>query len=195
MNVTPPWWAEAWLRVSLKPEEVDSVSGDLLEEYRDSIRPRYGQGRADWWYATQVFGFVWRDVRLWATLFAAAFALRTALDWFVPTEQFQTRSAVSTALGVGILLAAGCWAAWRSGSVVAGTIAGAATTAIAALISVSVVGGLLATWHDPATMAAIRGSGGLSESFTMPLMMVLPGILVGTVGGAVGATVKRLQSA
>jgi hypothetical protein len=33
----PPQWAERLLRLLLKPEDRDSVSGDLLEEYRDSI--------------------------------------------------------------------------------------------------------------------------------------------------------------
>jgi len=34
----PPRWAEATLRLLLKPEDRDSVSGDLLEEYRDHHR-------------------------------------------------------------------------------------------------------------------------------------------------------------
>jgi hypothetical protein len=195
MNATPPGWAEALLRVCLTSDEVDSVSGDLLEEYRDNVLPKYGQRRADRWYTIQVLGFVWRDARLWAALFSAAFVIRTAFDWFVPTLQFETRSAASTALGVAILLAAGCWSAWRSGSVVAGTIVGVATTALGAVVSIVAVAALLTIWHDPETMAAIRGSGGLGEALTLPVMMVLPGIVVGTVGGAVGATVKRLQSA
>jgi hypothetical protein len=195
MSATPPRWAEALLRVFLKPGDVDSVSGDLLEEYRDSIQPVHGQRRADRWYVTQVFGFVWRDARLWAALFGGAVVARTALDWVAPPSDFHMRSAVSTAFGGGILLAAGCWAAWRSGSFVAGTIAGAATAAIGAFISIVGAGALLALWHDPATMGAIRASGGLGEVFTLPLMMGLPGVLLGTVGGVVGAAIKRLHSA
>jgi hypothetical protein len=195
MNITPPDWAEALLRICLRPDEVDAVSGDLLEEYRDRVRPKYGQHRADRWYTIQVLGFVWRGTRLWAALFGAAFVVRTALDWFAPVQQFETRSAVSTALGVAILLAAGSWSAWRSGSVAAGTMVGVATTALGAVVSISAVVALLAIWHDPETMAAIRESGGLSEALTLPVMMVLPGIALGTMGGVVGATVKRLQSA
>ena len=34
----PPRWAESLLRMLLSPEDRDSVSGDLLEEYRESMR-------------------------------------------------------------------------------------------------------------------------------------------------------------
>jgi hypothetical protein len=194
MNATPPRWAEALLRVFLKPGDFDSVSGDLLEEYRDSIHPVRGQRKADAWYVTQVLGFVSRGARVWAALFGAAFVTRTAFDWLAPPLDFHTRSTVSTALGIAILVAAGLWASWRSGSFVAGTVAGIATTAIGAVISVMGAASLLAIRHDPQTMAAIRGSGGLSEVFELPLLMVLPGVVLGTIGGVVGATIKRLHS-
>jgi hypothetical protein len=89
----------------------------------------------------------------------------------------------------------GVWASWRSGSLFAGTLAGVAATAIGAVISVIGAAGLLAIWHDADTMAAIRASGGLSEVFELPIMMILPGAVVGTVGGVVGATIKRLRPA
>ena len=107
-------WADALLRLFVAPENVDDVSGDLLEEYRDSVLPRSGQRRADRWYVRQVLGFVWRGTGLWAILFGTAFVARTALDWLAPPETFELRSTVSTALGVAILLVAGARAAWRS---------------------------------------------------------------------------------
>jgi len=58
MTANPPRWAGALLRAFLKPSDFESVSGDLLEQYRDSIYPVRGQFRADMWYATQVFTFV-----------------------------------------------------------------------------------------------------------------------------------------
>lgn len=194
MSLAPPRWAEALLRMCLKTSDFDSVSGDLLEAYRDSIHPVRGQRGADSWYVTQVLGFVSRSAGVWAALFGVAFVTRTALDWFAPPLDFHTRSQVSTALAVGILVAAGVWASWRSGSFVAGTVAGVATTAIGAVISVIGAAGLLAIWHDAQTMAAIRGSGGLSEVFELPLLVVLPGMMFGTIGGVVGATLKRLRS-
>jgi hypothetical protein len=195
MTPTPPNWAEALLRVFLSPADFDSVSGDLLEEYRDSIHPVRGQRGADAWYVRQVLGFVSRSARVWAVLFGAAFVTRTALDWLGPPVDFHARSTVSTFLGVGILVTAGLWASWRSGSLLAGTLAGVAATAIGAVISVIGAAGLLAIWHDADTMAAIRASGGLGEVFELPIMMILPGAVLGTIGGVVGATIKRLRSA
>jgi hypothetical protein len=195
MSATPPRWAEALLRVLLKPADFDSVSGDLLEEYRDSIHPVRGQRGADAWYVRQVLGFVSRSARVWAVLFGAAFVTRTALDWLGPPVDFHARSTVSTFLGVGILVTAGLWASLRSGSLFAGTLAGVAATAIGAVISVIGAAGLLAIWHDADTMAAIRASGGLGEVFELPIMMILPGAVLGTIGGVVGATIKRLRSA
>jgi hypothetical protein len=195
VNATPPGWAEVLLRVFLTPGDCDSVSGDLLEQYRESVHPARGRRRADIWYVTQVLGFVWRNARLWAALFAAAVIARTALDWLVPPVDFHARANVSTFLGAGIVLLAGFWAASRSGSFAAGPVIGVATAAIAAPIEVMGAVTLLAGWHDPITMAAIRGSGGLEEVFTLPLLMVLPAMVLGTIGGFLGAAVKRLRSA
>jgi hypothetical protein len=194
-HATPPGWAEALLRIVLRPGDFDTVAGDLLEEYRESIHPARGRRRADLWYVTQVFGFVSPGARAGGALFGAAFVARTALDWFAPPVDFHTRANVSTELGVGILLATGFWAAWRSRSFVGGTIAGVTAAVIGAGVSLVGAAALLAVRHDPQTMAAIRGSGGLGEVFTLPLMMVLPGLLLGTVGGLAGAAGRTLHSA
>jgi hypothetical protein len=195
INATPPGWAEVLLRVFLRPGDFESVSGDLLEEYRDSVHPSRGPRGADVWYVRQVLGFVWRGARLWAALFAAAFIARTAVDWLSPTADFHSRATISTFVGVSILLIAGFWAASRSGSVVAGLVMGVATAVIAAPIKIVAAATLLAVWHDSTTMAAIRGSGGLEEVFTLPLAMVLPGFVFGTIGGFLGVAAKRLRPA
>jgi hypothetical protein len=194
MTVTahPPRWAEALLRALLKAADVESVSGDLLEQYRDSIVRTRGKRRADLWYMLQVFTFVSPGVRLFAALFSAQFLGRMALDWFVPPVDFHPRSTVSTVLGVGILLAAGSWASWRSGSFSAGVVAGVLTAALGSITSIVGALLLLAFWHDSQTLAAIRGSGGLQEVFSLPLMMLLPGLLLGTGGGAASLAFKRL---
>jgi hypothetical protein len=180
------------LRLFLKPDVFASVSGDLLEQYRDSIHPVRGLRRADEWYVTQVLGFVWRGARLWAALFAGAFVARSVLDRLSPTTDFYIRSEVSTALAAGILLAAGFWTAWRSGSFAAGAAAGLATTVIAAVLDTGGTAALLAIWHDPRTMAAIGGSGGLQEDFVLPAFLILPGVAIAGVGGLAGATASRL---
>lgn len=192
-NATPPRWAEAVLRLMLRPGDRESVSGDLLEEYRESVRPRRGRWRADAWYLTQVVGFAWRSTGVWGVLFAAAFIGRTALDWLVPTDDFETRGTVTTLLAIAIYAGAGLWAAWRVGSVRAGALAGVLTGAIASAFSAAGALALLAIWHDPQTMAAIQGSGGLGEVFVLPTMMVVPGTICATAGALVGRSLVSFR--
>jgi hypothetical protein len=186
-DVTPPMWAESILRAVLKRTDFDSVSGDLLEEYRESVYPASGRDAADRWYLVQVFGFAMRSVGVWGGLFGTAFVARTALDWFVPTQDFSVRSSISTDVGVGLLLFTGFWFAWRSGSMASGTLTATLAAIIGALISIVGVAGMLAVFHDQQTLAAIDGSGGLGEVFTLPIMMVIPALILGTLGGALGA--------
>jgi hypothetical protein len=55
---TPPAWAEGVLKIVVSPQDRLTVSGDLLEEYRERIHPARGQRAADTWYIRQVAGFV-----------------------------------------------------------------------------------------------------------------------------------------
>jgi hypothetical protein len=194
-QLAPPSWAEWLLRLSVKPTEYDNVSGDLLEEYRDSVLPARGHRRADLWYVTQVLVFMFSDAKLFGVLFGAAFIARTALDWFVPTVDFHTRSIVSTYLGIGVVLLAGFAAACRSGSIAAGAASGLTTIAIGAAISVCGAAMMLAIWHDAGTMAAIRQSGGVAEVFTLPFMLLVPGAALGTIGGAAAVAIRSLRGA
>jgi hypothetical protein len=124
---------------------------------------------------------------VWGVLFGGAFLARTALDWFVPTQDFSVRSEISTYVGMTLLLFAGFWSAWRSGSFAAGTRSAAFAAMIGAMVSVVGAASLLAVFHDQQTLAAIQGSGGLAEVFTLPLVMVIPALILGTLGGALGA--------
>lgn len=66
----PPRWAESLLRVCLPPADRDAVSGDLLEEYRDTVRPFRGRFGADGWYLRRVAGVLGR--LLWPGLILLA---------------------------------------------------------------------------------------------------------------------------
>jgi hypothetical protein len=175
----------------LPPYDRDAVSGDLLEEYRESIYPVRGRVRADVWFVTQVLGFLWRDNRLWAALLGGALVTRTALDWLVPTVNVQSRSTITTVLVVGLLLCAGFSAAWRSRSAWTGVLAGIMSVLIAAIISMVGAIWILAFYHDQHAFAAIQASGGLGEVFTLPMTLVGPGALLGAVGGAFGHAVRQ----
>jgi hypothetical protein len=197
---TPPAWAEGVLKIVVSPQDRLTVSGDLLEEYRERIHPARGQRAADAWYIRQVAGFVWRGYGGWAALLSGAWVARGALDWLVPTTDFQARSTVSTFVGVGIFLSAGFWRTLRcrvegdfGDAYVVGAIAGTITALIAAFVSVSCSAIFLAVWHDPATLAAIDGSGGLAEAFALPFFLAIPGTLLGALGGLLGFTVRRLR--
>lgn len=191
MRNHPPRWAEAGLRTFLSPEAFASISGDLLEQYRDSILPRRGLSRADAWYIRQVFGFVLRGTGVWAALFAAALVARNWLDALRPTTDFHLRSEVSTALAFTLLLALGFRSAWRSGAFISGALAGLAATGAAAVLSLLGTAALLAIWHDPGTLTAIRDSGGLGEAL-LPFWLMLPGAVLGCAGGLGGAAARRL---
>ena len=188
----PPCWAETILRLALARADRESVSGDLLEVYRDTIVPARGHSSADAWYIRQVAGYLWRATFIWALVFSAAFVARTAYDWFVPTTDFYARSAFTTYFAFSVWFLAGAWAAWRSGSFFAGPVVTAVTTLVAALFSVAGASVLLAIWHDPQTLDAAAGSGGLDEVYALPFMMIVPALIIGTLGGAIGSVSRRL---
>jgi hypothetical protein len=188
-SAMPPRWAEALLRLVLDSRDQATVSGDLLEEFRESIRPTRGPIAAGGWYLKQVMGFVVRSNVVPALLFGGAFIARTALDWLQPPADFHTRSLISTLVATSILLVSGFFASWNSGKILAGGLSGIATTAIAALLSTIGGLGLFAIWHDPNTLKAIEGSGGLGEVFFLPVMLIVPGMLLGTIGGVAGTVV------
>src|SRR5215468_2659963 len=183
-SATPPGWAEALLRLVLDSRDQASVSGDLLEEFRENIRPTLGPSAANGWYIRQVMGFVVRSNVVPALLFGGAFVARTALDWLHPPADFHTRSLISTLIATSILLVSGFFASWKSGTILAGGLSAIVTTALAALLSTIGALGLLAIWHDPTTLQAIEGSGGLSEVFFLPVMLIVPGVLLGGIAGA-----------
>jgi hypothetical protein len=191
MRTNPPTWAEAALRLFLRSEIFLTVSGDLLEQYRDSILPSRGLMRADCWYLTQVLGFVVRGMLPWAALFAAAFVARFAMDALDPTADFHVRSAVTTYIVTALLIAVGFRAAWRSGSLLAGMAAGLAMAAGASLMSLGGVAVVLAFRHDADAMTAIAASGGLREALVMPFIAILPAILMSGLSGMAGAGVRR----
>jgi hypothetical protein len=114
-----------------------------------------------------------------------------ALDWLRPTAYFETRAQASTAIAAAILLASGFFTSWKSGAFLAGAAAGLATTALATALSIVGTSLLLAIWHDPGTMTAIAGSGGLVEALFLPVWLVIPGVVISGVGGILGAGARR----
>jgi hypothetical protein len=142
------------------------------------------------------FAAVIRSRGTWAgaVVFSGAFLARTLYDWRVPTTDFALRSTVSTWSGVSTLFVVGFWAAWKFRSWLAGPLTAAVTTQIAAVISVVGASVLLTIWHDPATREAIVGPGGLAEVYVLPFLMIIPAVVVGSIGAAAGTLGRRMWS-
>lgn len=68
-----PWpaWAETLLRLLLPPKDRETVSGDLLEECRETIIRTLGPA-ANRWYLRQVGSFLLRASWLWGAVLGAA---------------------------------------------------------------------------------------------------------------------------
>jgi hypothetical protein len=185
----PPRWADAVLRALLKPSDRDSVSGDLLEEYRDTIVPALGKG-ANAWYIRQVARFVWRAAWPWAAMIAASLTIRGAIDMLMPAHYtpgvVHPRSFIMTNALLAIWVTCGMWSAWRYGRLRSGVLLAFVAPVLGAVFAVAGAMALLALWHDPQTMAAIRGSGGVDEMWGVPLMLIPVGTIWGTVGAVVG---------
>jgi hypothetical protein len=190
MSSSPPAWGDALLRAVLAPRDAETVSGDLLEAFREKVSSG-GRRQASVWYVRQVLGFLVRGAAPWAIVFGAAVVTRTGFDWFAPPVDFHARATASTAFGISIFLIAGLIASWRTGSFTAGALNGMAIAALGAVVSTLGAAVLLAIWHDPHTMSAIQASGGVSEVFDLPVMMIVPGILLGSIGGIIGAALSR----
>jgi hypothetical protein len=186
----PPAWAESLLRLFLTPHDRDSVSGDLLEEYRESIVPVLG-ARANRWYVRQVGWYVLRASWVWGAIIAAICVTRYLFDTLLPIHYtpgvIAQRSAVMSWALMATFASAGAWQAWRSGYARAGIL----VAVLAALIGgwVATVGTLacLAVWHDPETMRAIDSSGGLDEALPIvPVLLMMIGGITGTAGALFG---------
>ncbi len=58
IHQAPPRWLERLLLWCLPERDRETISGDLLEEYREVQLPRRGPTRANIWYLRQFLGFL-----------------------------------------------------------------------------------------------------------------------------------------
>jgi hypothetical protein len=65
-ETNPPRWAEAMLRSLVRPSDRESISGDLLEEYRAARRPTLGALRGNIWYIKHVLSVLSRLIQPYA---------------------------------------------------------------------------------------------------------------------------------
>lgn len=183
MAPTPPAWADLCLRLLLPARDRDTVSGDLMEEYRESIRPTRSKVAADLWYIMQVSRFAWR-IGGWGAILSALYVSRMAYDWFMPTSDFEARADVTTLTMVSTLLVVGASSALRTQSLGAGILHSAGALLLSATLSAVALSVIYAAARSAALDTAVANSGGLAEAIIMPFMVIVPGTLVGSIGSA-----------
>jgi hypothetical protein len=88
------------------------------------------------------------------------------------------------------------WQAWRSKHLASGVLVALVTAAFGGALSAAGTAACLAMWHDPATMTAIRSSGGLEEAlWGVPLLLVPIGLITGSAGAIAGRTARVIAGA
>jgi hypothetical protein len=194
----PPSWAQdllTWL-VPLSSEE--SIPGDLLEEYRQAVRPSRGQWRANLWYLKQVAGFLCRLTWMFVVLNASAVVLRTLLDTFAPPgfgpHSYQLRSSWSSRAAILTFLLAGCYAGYRMRRANSGTLAAFTASAVGHTLALGFQVVLFYTVirHDPAMLHVFYVTGGWGEAIGMPVVITMIAAPLGLLGGFCGEYVSRL---
>jgi hypothetical protein len=136
---------------------------------------------------------LWRSAWPFAALHSIAVLSRTALDWFDPPETFYARSVASTYAAIALFLGVGLWTAWRTKCLRAGALAGLAMSGLSAVMILAGSVLMVAIWHGQQTFSVIEHSGGLAEIFELPILIAIPGVLVATLGAAVGKGAAKLS--
>jgi hypothetical protein len=191
-DARPPHWAETLLRMLLKPEDRESVCGDLLEEYREAIAPAR-KSAANRWYLWQVGSFVVRSGGAWGAVVGTALVVRYMMDTHVPVTDYKMRATALTYTIMAVSLLAGFSASWRTRSMRGGVFTSFSAAAIGAILSIAGTAVMLAIWHDAATLDAWRHSGGLDEAFIdVPIKVVAIGTAIGLAGALAGKGVNRI---
>ena len=103
----PPRWAETMLRSFVRPSDRESISGDLLEEYRAARRPLLGALGANLWYIKHVLSVLWQLIRP-SALALAGLSILLALTVFRPGHHAPHQSPATQPM-LWSLLVKGVW--------------------------------------------------------------------------------------
>jgi hypothetical protein len=118
----PPAAAQTLLGLVLPADARETVSGDLLEEYRDARIPGLGRRRADLWYWQQVGGIwlraYWRLVVPLVLLFVVHDLLNTfrapSGASYIDGLPMLARLPISPFAALGFFVLAGAYGSWRT---------------------------------------------------------------------------------
>ena len=182
----PPRWAETMLRSLLRPSDRESISGDLLEEYRAARRPALGALGANAWYIKHLLSVLWYLIRPCA-LTLAALTLIALLGNSSSRGVFVWYGSLVQAPGVSLLhgliyVWAGYHASQRTRLIRTGMLAGAATGFVG--LTVLFIGSAI---KDPALVLAPFAKPFIFVILSILLLLALSyGVVVGAVGGVIG---------
>jgi hypothetical protein len=195
--VTPPRGAEAVLRLLLRSDDAETVSGDLLEEYRKTVYPSRGRWRADVWYAAQVVSFM-RVPLLCGFVLAACGIGRMVFDTFAPPADYSwvARSTFTTWSSITLYFLAGAWAAWRTGRMTSGPVIALAAHLISWTLSLAFDTVLFVTVirYNPKMLDLFEITGGWGEEWGVPLMLLPVVVILGTLGGLAGKSLGTART-
>lgn len=162
----------------MRPSDRESISGDLLEEYRAARHPALRGLRADAWYIKNALSLVLRLT--WPFVFAVGAA---ALLPFAIQMKFSPLPAPAISLfHCTVYLWAGYQGSRRTRLIKTGTLSGAATSFFAlaftlTFFAIETPGLLRAPFSNPFIFIIMS---------TLLLMALVCGILMGTIGGYFG---------
>jgi hypothetical protein len=185
---TPPRWARALLEAFLKPSDVESIPGDLLEEYREVRRPSLGRVAADVWFVRQVLSVLWPAV--WPSVIAVV-ALRTLVLLLAPGWNASLIPAPYVSLADALIyLCIGSYGAWKTGRVTSGMLVSALTSILTFPVffvyaAVRMPDLLLAPFEKPFIFVIVLTLFAISVTF---------GVVVGTVGAVAGRRLSHLAA-
>jgi hypothetical protein len=178
----------------------ENISGDLLEQYQDSILPARGRTRADRWYVKQVFGFLWRLCAVFVVLRVVAVAGRDVVDAFWPPQYwavagaYRFRSAVTTYAAILTYAAAGMFAGYRTGRATTGSVITVATEVFTYVITLAfdVPLYLAVIRPDPERLHIFEVTGGWGETLGLSFMLLPIVAAIGALGGLAGKYARAL---
>jgi hypothetical protein len=192
-SAAPPSWEQSLLTLLLPPADQERHPKDLLEEYRDSRLPTFGQRRADWWFFRHVAGLLWRASWPWATVVGALCTGRVLLDAFAPPIDWGPRSTFSTFSAIATYLLAGVWSAWRTQHVRTGALVAVAAhvcgEALAIAVTLVLYFGVIR--YDVRMLDTFQRIGGFDETLGLPLLLLPIVAALGSAGGVLGKMLGR----
>lgn len=185
-ELSPPRWAEAMLRSLVRPSDRESISGDLLEEYRAVRHPTLGAFRANAWYVKHVLSVLWRLI--WPCALAlAGLTLLSPIAKGWSREGFVGYGSLVQAPGLSLLHALiYLWAGYhgsrrthliRTGMLAAGVTSFIGFTVLFTAIAIRDPGLILAPFFNPFIFVILS---------VLLLLALGYGVLVGAVGGVIG---------